>query len=169
MGNAKAMTLAVLVTLGAAGVGCVFGEGLSRLTASGKGSSLTSSLGPGGEDVSGMDGRRMLLGPVAAPTSNPSPDKDAPNRGKALYTKSCMMCHAADGTGVAHLGTNLTISPMVTAGDLTAIAAVIRTGRTADDPNNKSGLPMPAKGGNTMMKEKQIIDVAAYVKTLAKK
>lgn len=174
MKDGKAIVCAAALTLAAAMAGAGLGEGLSRVAghpAPGEGLAASARVGMHEETGKAEPGEASPVAAVAAepaavaPTTAPD-NTEALARGKKLYATACIACHAADGTGVSPIGSNLTLSEMVKSKDTKSIVELIKAGRSKDDPKNRSGYPMPAKGMNPMMRDKQIDDLAAYVATL---
>ncbi len=90
---------------------------------------------------------------------------DASN-GKKWFGMSCSSCHGPTGDGVTGAAPSLHTSDFLkTAGDKD-IVALIRNGRAANDPNNKTGKIMPAKGGNPFLDEPKIADLVAFLQNL---
>ena len=52
-------------------------------------------------------------------------------------------------------------------GDDDALLAFIKQGRSPSDPKNTTGIQMPPKGGNPAMSDDDILDVIAYLRTMA--
>ena len=90
---------------------------------------------------------------------------DAAN-GKKWFTMSCVTCHGPTGDGVLNAAPSLRSSEFLRSSDDAAIAALIRNGRALDNPANKTGKVMPAKGGNPFLDEAKISDLVAFVKSL---
>ncbi|HQY87024.1 MAG TPA: c-type cytochrome, partial [Tepidisphaeraceae bacterium] len=86
-------------------------------------------------------------------------------RGKRVYM-NCIACHGKDGAGLKNLGADLLHSKFVSTSSDEALLAFIKTGRVASDPASILKLNMPAKGGNPALKDNQIQDVIAYVRSL---
>lgn len=88
-------------------------------------------------------------------------------RGEAVFDSTCITCHGPDGVGVEGLGKPLTTSAF--AADLTdtELLAFLAVGRAADDPLNTTGIVMPPRGGNPALTDADLIDVIAYIRTLA--
>jgi len=63
--------------------------------------------------------------------------------GEQLYLDVCAACHGQRGEGVAGLGNALVGSTFVAANTDAELLTMLRTGRTATDPANQSGLVMP--------------------------
>lgn len=76
--------------------------------------------------------------------------------GKALYDEHCVICHAADGTGIANLGPNLTDEHWQWGNNMITIRQSIANGRTAE---------CPAQSG--VLSEPQIHLLTSYVLSLS--
>ncbi|MEM7535788.1 MAG: c-type cytochrome [Chloroflexota bacterium] len=85
--------------------------------------------------------------------------------GEELYT-TCAGCHGADGVGMEGLGVALAGNEFVRTQSDDELVAYIIAGRTANDPDNRSGLVMPAWGGNPSLTEEDLVDIVAYLRTL---
>ena len=85
--------------------------------------------------------------------------------GESLYV-TCAGCHGADGEGIDGLGVALAQNDFVNARTDDELVAYIIAGRAADDPENRSGLAMPAWGGNPSLSEQNLYDIVAYLRTL---
>ncbi len=90
---------------------------------------------------------------------------DAGN-GKKWFGMSCITCHGPTGDGVSNAAPSLRASEFLKTADDLAIAALIRNGRMAADPANKTGKVMPAKGGNPFLDETKIADLVALLNDL---
>lgn len=88
-----------------------------------------------------------------------------PATGRAVYN-SCLPCHGLSGEGVEGLGTSLATSQRVRDMSDADLVAYIEMGSAADAPDNVTGMPMPAKGGNMRLKKRDLVDVVAYLRTL---
>ena len=86
--------------------------------------------------------------PTATPTSQ--------EEGESLYAQACASCHGAQGEGVDGLGTALADSPYVSDLSDDEMLALIRDGRVADAEDNRTGLAMPARGGQSELSDEQI-------------
>lgn len=87
-------------------------------------------------------------------------------QGATLFVQYCSACHGPDARGLKGLGKDLTHNQFV--GGLTdaEFLKYVNTGRPVDDPRNTTGVPMPPKGGNPALKDQEIMDIIAYVRTL---
>lgn len=88
-----------------------------------------------------------------------------PARGEDLYI-TCAGCHGADGEGVDGLGVSLHQNNFIQTHSDGELIAYIKAGRAVDAPGNRSGLAMPAWGGNPSLSEQNLVDIVAYLRTL---
>ena len=86
--------------------------------------------------------------------------------GGAVFRGSCRACHGSDGEGVDGLGKPLVDSEFVDGLDDDALVAFIAEGRPADDPDNTSGIAMPAKGNNSSLTDEDLANVVAFIRSL---
>lgn len=92
-----------------------------------------------------------------------------PARGKAIYEKNCALCHGPAGQGNGPMSSGLSPQPK----DLTNKAV---TGKRSDwevylvirDGGKVLGLSPQMFSYKTILKDQEIRDVAAFVRTLAK-
>jgi disulfide bond formation protein DsbB len=104
--------------------------------------------------------------PAAAPTKAAIASAGDPiSRGKKAYL-SCMACHGKNGTGVKNMGKDLVNSPFVAGLSDDALVDFIKKGRGPTDPGNTTKISMPPKGGNPALKDDQIRDIVAYLRSL---
>lgn len=87
-------------------------------------------------------------------------------KGKALFGMTCATCHGPTGEGIANNAPSLWTSEFLKSSDGATVASLIRTGRAATDPANKTGKVMPARGGNPFLDEAKIADLAAFLKNI---
>lgn len=103
--------------------------------------------------------------PTANVTSASSVSPEAVARGKRAFV-SCMACHGKDGKGVKNMGKDLVASPFVGGLGDAALVDFIKKGRGPTDPGNTTHVAMPPKGGNPALKDDQIRDIVAYIRSL---
>lgn len=113
--------------------------------------------GDGGDGGSNGDGD----GTRAAPTVAASADD-----GKVLYDGTCVACHAEAGAGIDGLGKALANNDYVKGLSDDALVEFIKVGRGASDPENVTGIAMPAKGGNPALSDADLAAIVAYLRTL---
>lgn len=87
-------------------------------------------------------------------------------KGAELYVGSCMACHGPDGTGIEGLGKSWAGSTFIQSTTDADLLAFLYVGRPASDPLNTTGVDMPPKGGNPSLKDQDLLDLIAYMRTL---
>lgn len=104
--------------------------------------------------VVGADGSTVELGPgdIAA--------------GRERWQATCRSCHGSGGEGVEGQGKDLRQSQFVQDLDDLGLLAFIKGGRPVSDPLNTTGQPMPPKGGNPLLKDPQLMDIVAYIRSI---
>jgi mono/diheme cytochrome c family protein len=111
-----------------------------RIVEPGSGPAVVAA-GPGGVDVTGLPGHD-------------------------LFIASCSACHGADANGVEGAGVALLGSDFVNAKGDKDLLNFIKSGRPVWDPESKTGVDMPPKGGNPALGEDQINEIIAYLRSL---
>ena len=86
--------------------------------------------------------------------------------GSAVYAGTCVACHGTNLEGIDGLGKPLAPSEFVASNSEQELADFIKVGRPAGDPDNTQGVDMPPKGGNPSLDDQDLLDVAAYLKSL---
>jgi mono/diheme cytochrome c family protein len=89
------------------------------------------------------------------------------SQGKSYFGATCSGCHGSDGRGIAGLGKNLIESEFVSGMNDVELHDFIVTGRAAWDPENTTGVDMPARGGNPALTDDNIYQIIAYLRTQA--
>lgn len=103
---------------------------------------------------------------AAPPTDVPAaPVGDAVN-GETLYSTTCIACHGQDGVGIEGLGKSMADSEFIRGLSDEELSTFIKVGRPTSDPENTTGVDMPAKGGNPVLSDEGITDIVAYIRTL---
>lgn len=116
----------------------------------------------------------LVIAAQPQPTPNPLLEAAAAHgvsptslaRGAWAYRTACITCHGADAEGVKRLGKPLRNSEYVQLMSDAELASVIRDGRTANDPLNTTGIPMPPRGANPMISDRDVEDIVVYLRTL---
>lgn len=85
--------------------------------------------------------------------------------GADIYQLSCAGCHARDLKGIDGIGTPLAPSEFVARSSENEVATLTLVGTSKGDPDNTTGIDMPARGGNPSLSDQAIQDVAAYLKS----
>lgn len=101
--------------------------------------------------------------PTATP--GPTPTPSSMENGETLYSQLCASCHGVNGEGADGLGTALTNSPYVSGLTDSELTALIRNGRAAGAPDNRTGIAMPGSGDSTNLTDEQIVDIMNYIKS----
>lgn len=96
---------------------------------------------------------------VNAPRAAENPLDLNRSAGAQLFTQSCAGCHAPQGTGHA----NIRASWLLGKSDADIVAAIKR-GRSATDAENFSKQAMPAYGGQPLLTDAQLTQLAQYLR-----
>jgi mono/diheme cytochrome c family protein len=114
---------------------------------------------------------------AALPTAEPAAEAAAPAAavasyspeqialGQQVFSTTCSACHGMDARGVPGLGKNLLESAFVHGLSDDALLQFIIVGRDAFHPDNTTGNAMPARGGNPMVTDAQLMAVVAYLRS----
>ena len=86
--------------------------------------------------------------------------------GRQLYLGSCAACHGTGGQGMPNQGPDLRSSALVAGSTDGELLAFLAAGRPAGDPQNKSGLPMPPRGGNPSLSNRHLGQIVKYLRTV---
>lgn len=89
--------------------------------------------------------------------------------GNKLFHSVCVACHGKGGVGIKGNGAALVNNTFVQSLDDDSLLAFVSKGRAPSDPQNKSGIQMPPKGGNPALSEDDLLDIISYVRTLQPK
>lgn len=122
----------------------------------------------------------MLVSACGGTQSNNTEPTDAPPplpteteaesssvNGADIYAGLCIACHGADAKGVPGLGKDLTTSEFVASKTNEELVAFIVEGRTADHPDNTTGVNMPPSGGNPNLTQDELNAVVEYLRSFA--
>ena len=104
----------------------------------------------------------------AAAMLRASPPVLPPNveHGRRLFAMTCIACHGINARGLPNLGPDLTRSQFIASEPDETLAAFIKSGRDARDPQSVTHLPMPANGGNPGLDDSARRDLVAYLRWL---
>ncbi len=89
--------------------------------------------------------------------------------GERLYAKSCVGCHGAQGQGISGLGSSLQNSELVQRGSMEAVIKIVSEGLAADNPINKSGVPMPPNGGQSALTDEELRAIVHYLRSVGQR
>ena len=104
-------------------------------------------------------------GAPAGPPPTPTPRGSAA-KGKQVFATTCTACHGPDAKGLPNLGRNLHANEFVKGLSDDDLVKFIKTGRPASDPKNTSKVDMPPKGGNPAVKDSDLDDLVAFLRSL---
>ena len=86
--------------------------------------------------------------------------------GRDLFLATCSACHGAAGQGMPNQGPDLRNSQVVPKSSDNDLLAFVTRGSAPTDPENKSGLAMPPRGGNGALSDRQIKQIIKFVRSL---
>ena len=93
-------------------------------------------------------------------------DVAAISRGKSLFAQGCNACHGDNARGRPGLGKDLVHNPFIKSQADGQMLAFLKRGRDVTDPLNTTKIPMPPKGGNPALNDKQLTDLVAFLRGL---
>jgi disulfide bond formation protein DsbB len=93
-------------------------------------------------------------------------DLAALSRGKALFAQGCNACHGDNARGRPGLGKDLAHNPFIKSQADPQMVAFLKRGRDVSDPLNTTKIPMPPKGGNPALNDKQLADLVTFLRGL---
>ncbi|HHN78216.1 MAG TPA: c-type cytochrome [Phycisphaerales bacterium] len=111
-----------------------------------------------------LAGGAVAGAPVAAGGSSAGPQTPA-EVGRAVYEKSCVVCHGPEAEGIANLGKPLRNSAFVQSKTDDELFTLVVNGRPPEDPANTTGAAMPPRGAQNLSDE-QIRAVIAYLRSI---
>jgi disulfide bond formation protein DsbB len=103
---------------------------------------------------------------LAALPAGPMLDVDTATHGRDVFERTCATCHGSSGLGKTGLGVDLVRSAFVADSPDAALVEFIEKGRAVDDPQNKTRVAMPPRGGNESLTTEDLHAVAAYIRGL---
>ncbi|GEM_PF-2256298 len=105
--------------------------------------------------------------PTAAPVQRPfRPDAQRVRAGEQTFLSVCSACHGFSAQGVSGLGPSLIDNTFINGLSNDEFLAFVNVGRASDHPDNKSGITMPARGGNPSITDNDVVNVINYVRSL---
>jgi hypothetical protein len=78
---------------------------------------------------------------------------------------TCRSCHHVDGRGMPGQGKDIRGSAFIASKTDKELVEFIKVGRMPFDKLNTTGIQMPPRGGNPLLKDEQLRDIVAYVRT----
>lgn len=107
--------------------------------------------------------------PTAEPTAQPAAGTGSSQQiahGENIFQTTCSACHGFSAQGVPGLGPAMIDNPFVNGQSNEGLQQFIINGRPADHPDNETGIPMPARGGNMSLTDADIMDIVFYIRSL---
>jgi disulfide bond formation protein DsbB len=133
----------------------VMGAALLAACGGGAPAPAATSAAPAGPKVSAEGQKYVAL-------------KGDPAAGKTKFLGTCVSCHGPDAKGLPNLGKNLTTSAFLKGlADADAVLFLTK-GRPSSDPANTTKVDMPPRGGNPALKDQDLADIIAFIRTLQK-
>jgi disulfide bond formation protein DsbB len=86
-------------------------------------------------------------------------------KGQAAWKTTCRACHGVAGEGIPGQGKDIRGSQFIASKSDGQLIDFIKVGRMPFDPLNTTGIQMPPKGGNPLLKDSDLRDIVAYVRT----
>ena len=103
----------------------------------------------------------LFAGSTATPAPTATPT--SLEKGAVLFAQGCASCHGEYGEGIDGLGTVLANSPLVAGQTDSELLALIRDGRAADAPDNRTGIAMPPLGGQLDLTDEEVGDIILFI------
>lgn len=86
--------------------------------------------------------------------------------GQRLFEATCASCHGPMGGGLPGLGKDMTQSDFIATTPDDELLMFIKQGRTANDPDNTTGVAMPPRGGNPTLRDPQLKKIIAFMRVI---
>ncbi|MHC4775399.1 MAG: c-type cytochrome, partial [Planctomycetota bacterium] len=83
-------------------------------------------------------------------------------RGAVVWTNTCRSCHGKGGEGIPGQGKDIRASVFIAQQSDEELLDFVKVGRMPFDPLNTTGIQMPPKGGNPLLKDQDLVDAIAY-------
>lgn len=88
--------------------------------------------------------------------------------GQKQFEATCTACHGPTGEGITGLGKSLVESEWTKTQSDANLALFLAQGRPTNDPLNTTGIDMPPKGGNPALKDQDLVDIVAFLRSIHK-
>lgn len=85
--------------------------------------------------------------------------------GQELFNGTCASCHGKNADNPS-VGKDLKNNTFVKDTSNADLVAFVTKGRPSSDPDNTTGVDMPAKGGNPSLSEEDLNSIVAYLKSI---
>ncbi len=86
--------------------------------------------------------------------------------GQQLWDATCRACHGAGGEGITGQGKDIRTSTFILERNDEQLLKFIKSGRMPFDKLNTTGIQMPPKGGNPLLKDADLQNIVAYIRTI---
>jgi mono/diheme cytochrome c family protein len=86
--------------------------------------------------------------------------------GREIFRLNCASCHGDSGAGDTGIGVRLVNNSYILYHEDDELVEFLTTGRLPWDTDNRTGMTMPAKGGNPNLTEEDLRYLVAYLRTL---
>jgi mono/diheme cytochrome c family protein len=93
-----------------------------------------------------------------------APHTPDPVHGQQLFQLTCSQCHGGNAQGLPRSGANLRKSQFVAEHDDNGLLTFVKRGRMPKDPDNRSGVFMPPRGGNNQLDDPALLDIVAHLR-----
>lgn len=100
-------------------------------------------------------------------TGHGAPEAAAPvdlERGRKILAETCASCHGKNLRGLPNNGVDLVASEFVGRKSGEELVAFLKVGRQPFDPENRTKIQMPPRGGNPTLNDDMLRDTAAALK-----
>ncbi len=87
-------------------------------------------------------------------------------RGRKILTETCASCHGKNLRGLPNNGVDLVASEFVGRKSEEELVAFLKVGRQPFDPENRTKIQMPPRGGNPTLNDDMLRDTAAALKAV---
>ncbi len=95
-----------------------------------------------------------------------APEPQRIRAGERTFQTVCSTCHGFSAQGMPGLGPSMIDNTFINGQSNTELLAFIIHGRDASAPDNKSGVAMPARGGNPSLTDQDLTNVIHYIRSL---
>lgn len=102
----------------------------------------------------------IVLALTLAACGEPTPAE----MGRVDYLRTCAMCHGAQGQGLGNTGNSLVDNAFVRGRSDDELVAFIKRGRAPGDPDNRSGMPMPPRGGDPRLTDEDLRHIVRFLR-----
>ncbi|MCP4308758.1 MAG: cytochrome c [bacterium] len=86
-------------------------------------------------------------------------------KGEELFV-TCAACHGPAGEGIEGLGKPMPGSAFIAGLSDDELVVFIKEGRGTGDPENTTGVDMPANGGNPALSDQDLLHIVAFIRSL---